>query len=201
MSAQAHETAPVRDRVLALVTSFDPRQLATAEELLERLAETSAPSTHNLTVAEVSALERFGVTTNMAEQQSHLSTTAQSLLTERRVDTISLSATEVASLLHVSTARVRQRAADHTLLARRHSDGWHFPAFQFFDGGELPGWSTVAKEIPPTTPLTLVERALTWPSSLLTIDSVEHSIASWLQAGGSHETAAQIMQGELSRAL
>lgn len=191
-----------RDRVAALLTRISaPATLDLAEEMLEMLTADEHLSTQNLTVAEINALERMGVSETDLRTPTSLVPLLRGRLHEQALESESFTAQEVADRLGVTTTRVRQRAAEGSLIARRLSDGWRFPTFQFTEDGELPGWSTVARAVVPGTPLTLAHDALTRPTSLLVIGGHGVSVAEWLLAGGDLEQAATAFDTLLNRIL
>ncbi len=102
-------------------------------------------------------------------------------------------------MLGVTATRVRQRAAEGSLYAKRLSGGWQFPAMQFPGGRELPGWSTVAKAIPQSAPLVAVDAALHGPAIQLEYAGTARSPLDWLASGGDAELAAQAVHDALTR--
>ena len=198
----AHIHHDVRERVESLLADIShPQTLNLAEEMLELLATAGEVSTQNLTLAEVSALERVGVAGFEMTTPASVTPLVQGRLTERTLEDQSYSANEVARLLDVTPTRVRQRAADGSLIARRLSNGWHFPAFQFTVEGELPGWNRVARVVTPGTPLTLVNEALHTSSSILGLRGEDCSVAEWLTQGGDVTRAADALDTLLNRMI
>jgi excisionase family DNA binding protein len=100
---------------------------------------------------------------------------------------------EVAKALHVTRARVRQRAAERTLYALRDGDEWRFPRWQFDEQGRpLHG----IKEVVPALPLGIhpiaVWRFLSEPSPDLEILDTAVSPLQWLRGGGDPQPVAAI---------
>lgn len=188
-----------RDRLLALVTQIEGDGLDVAEEMLTGIVAHQRADTRGLTGAEVSALGRFGVSEAALQEPTALPATARGQLWERQMEQHSCTVSEAAEMLGVTAARVRQRCAAGTLLAQRRSDGWHLPRFQFPDGREPHGWSTVAQAIPPGTPLLLTERVLTSPSPRLRIRGEALAPFEWLAQGGNPAAAAEAVDDALNR--
>ncbi|MFT4233018.1 MAG: hypothetical protein QM606_09620 [Leucobacter sp.] len=188
-----------QDRVLALVARIDGDGLQVAEEMLAGIVAHQEADTRRLTGAEVSALERLGVGEAALREPSGLPAATQGRLWERQMEQHSCTVTEAARMLGVTAARVRQRCAGGTLLAQRRSDGWHLPLFQFPDGRELRGWSTVARAVPPGTPLLLAERVLSSPDPRLRVDGETLAPFEWLAEGGDPAAAAAAAGDALDR--
>lgn len=104
----------------------------------------------------------------------------------------SLSVTDAAERLGVSTARIRQRLAEGTLWAFSSGPGRLLPPAQFTPTGAVPHLEKVmpllAKDLHPLT----VQALLTQPQSSLIVEGREVSIAQWLS--GSAGTAREIEQ-------
>lgn len=188
-----------RDRLTRLVAQIDHERLASAEALLEEIVAHQQADTRGLSQAEITALGRFGVTEQQLQATTSLPATTRSLMWEQEMTTQQVSVAEAAEILGVTPARVRQRCAAGTLLAQRHSDGWHLPAFQFIDRREAPGWATVARAIPSTTPLLLIERVLTSPSPRLRAADEDLAPLEWLAQGGDARAAAAAVIDALHR--
>ena len=58
---------------------------------------------------------------------------------------------EVATQLHVTRARVRQRALERTLFAIREGDEWRFPRGQFNEGTPIRGLGSALPASPRTS--------------------------------------------------
>ena len=188
-----------RDRLLALVTQIEGDGLDVAEEMLAVIVAHQHAGTRGLSSAEVSVLERLGVDEAALQAPTALPATARGRLWERQAEQHSSTVSETAEMLGVTAARVRQRCAAGTLLAQRRSDGWRLPRFQFPDGREPHGWSTVARAIPPGTPLLLAERVLTSPSPRLRLDGEALAPLEWLAQGGDPAPAAAAVDDGLNR--
>lgn len=188
-----------RDRVIALVTQLDGDRLDIAEEMLAEIVAHRRVDTRGLTGTELEALTRAGVDEAALLGTSAPVATLQGRLWERQAEDDSCTVSEAAAILGVTAARVRQRCAAGTLLAQRRSDGWHLPSFQFPDGREPRGWSTVAQAIPSGTPLLLAERVLTSPAPRLLVDGEQLAPFEWLAQGGDPGAAAAAVDDALNR--
>lgn len=93
----------------------------------------------------------------------------------------SLGTAAVARRLGVSEVRVRQRIAEHSLLAAQVGRGWRLPAFQFGPEGELPGWAAVCRAIPADANLVAVFHWLDLPHPDL--DDGALTPRQWLSSG------------------
>jgi hypothetical protein len=99
---------------------------------------------------------------------------------------------EVATRLGVTRARVRQRAAERTLLAIREDDEWRFPRAQFDDGAPIRGLPAVSLALPPDLHPVAVWGFLREPSSDLPVADRPATPLEWLRSGGSPEPVAAI---------
>lgn len=98
----------------------------------------------------------------------------------------------VAERLGVTRARVRQRAAERTLLAIREGDEWRFPRAQFDDGAPIRGLPAVSLAIPPDLHPVAVWSFLREPSTDLAVGNRPASPLEWLRSGGSPDPVAAI---------
>ncbi len=98
----------------------------------------------------------------------------------------------VATRLGVTRARVRQRAAERTLLAIREDDEWRFPRAQFDDGAPIRGLPAVSLALPPDLHPVAVWSFLREPTTDLTVGDRPSSPLEWLRSGGSPEPVAAI---------
>ncbi|WP_427868933.1 hypothetical protein [Leucobacter luti] len=190
---------PERDRLLALVTQIDGDRLELAEEMLGEILAHQRADARRMTAPEMSALARLGVAEEALMEPSALPATMRGKLWEREMAARTHTVAEVAEMLGVTAARVRQRCAAGTLIAHRRSDGWALPAFQFPEGRELPGWGQVARVIGAGTPLLLAERVLTSPAPRLTAGDEALAPFEWLAQGGDPEAAAAAVDDALNR--
>ena len=199
LSLTSPPTGNARERVHALLAKVEHDGLEAVEDVLERIVAHQNVDTRNLTTAELSALSRVGVQEDMLLRPSPLPAVTAGVFAEHALEYEAFTAAEIAHLLGVSAARVRQRAAEGSLISRRHRNGWRFPTFQFPKGAEMPGWSVVARAIPPGTHLVTIERTLSTPSSRLVVDGTETSVLTWLSSGGDVDTARQVVHDQLTR--
>ncbi len=98
----------------------------------------------------------------------------------------------VAQRLGVTRARVRQRAAERTLLAIREDDEWRFPRAQFDDGAPIRGLPAVSLALPPDLHPVAVWSFLREPSTDLALGDRPASPLEWLRSGGSPDPVAAI---------
>lgn len=101
---------------------------------------------------------------------------------------------EVAELLGISARRVRQRATEGTLLAIRREGIWKFPAFQFQNDSELPGWDQIAPAFGRDTSPVAVEMFLGTPHVDLEVDGEQMSPVAWLAGGHDPGTVASLVR-------
>lgn len=194
-----HASRVRRGHLAALVSQIPSDRLAVAEELLADIIAHEEVDGRGLTTAELSALDRLGVSESDLLEPTSLSATARGRLQNLRLERQSYTVAEAAAILGVTAARVRQRCTDGSLLAQRQSGGWRISALQFPGGRPLHGWAHVAPAIPSDTPLTVVERALNSPSMRLHMDDEELTPAQWLSRGGDPALAADALSDALDR--
>jgi hypothetical protein len=99
---------------------------------------------------------------------------------------------EIADRLGVTRARVRQRAAERTLLAVREDDEWRFPRAQFADAAPLRGLPAVSLALPADLHPVAVWSFLNEPSTDLAVGERPSSPLEWLRSGGSPDPVAAI---------
>lgn len=99
---------------------------------------------------------------------------------------------EVAARLGVTRARVRQRAAERTLLAIREDDEWRFPRAQFADGVPIRGLPAVSVALPTDLHPVAVWTFLNDPSTDLPVADRPATPLEWLRSGGAPEPVAAI---------
>lgn len=179
-----------RNHVVALVSQIPTDRLGVAEELLADIIAHQESDSRSFTAAEVSALDRLGVSTDDLLEPTSLPATAQGRMREHALQLQGYTVAEAAAILGVTAARVRQRCADGSLLAQRQSGGWLISSLQFQDGRPLHGWAHVAHVIPTGTPLIVIERALNSPSLHLRVGEEDLTPIQWLGRGGDPAQAA-----------
>jgi hypothetical protein len=109
------------------------------------------------------------------------------------IEVKSATVAEVATALHVSPARIRQRALERTLYALRVDDGWRFPGWQFDDDGRpIPGIATVVAALSRGVHPVSVWRFLSEPSPDLEILDERVSPLEWLRTGGDPAPVAAV---------
>lgn len=99
---------------------------------------------------------------------------------------------DVAERLGVTRARVRQRAAERTLLAIREEDEWRFPRAQFADGAPIRGLPAVSLAIPSDLHPVATWAFLNEPITDLTVGDRAASPLDWLRSGGSPDPVAAL---------
>ena len=99
---------------------------------------------------------------------------------------------QVATRLGVTRARVRQRAAERTLLAIREDDEWRFPRAQFADGAPIRGLPAVSLALPADLHPVAVWSFLRDPSPDLAVHDRPASPLEWLRSGGSPDPVAAL---------
>ena len=105
----------------------------------------------------------------------------------------SLTTKEAGDRLDVSEGRIRQRAGDRTLFSISHNHRRLFPAFQFTEDGELPGWAHVAPHIPEGTHAVAAVRFMTWKHVDLHLHGDPMSPVEWLSTGRSPSELADLV--------
>lgn len=187
--------------VLALVGELqnDEESLAAAEAALRQILELRDHARRSLTAADASALARLGVAETALGTVPRFTASSATMFADRAGWQSALTVPEVARLLGVSTARVRQRVAERSLWARRDAAAWRIPAVQFVDGREAPGWAIAARAIPAACSYVAVERVLTEPAARLEADGTALSPLTWLANGGDPARAATVIGDALTR--
>lgn len=108
----------------------------------------------------------------------------------------SLSVSDAARLLGVDPSRVRHRLAERTLYGIRQRSGWRLPAFQFSDGGLVPGIDRVLPSLPPALdPLGTVNWFLLPHPDLYAPDDPDETPISpldWLRLGRDPRAVAEL---------
>lgn len=100
---------------------------------------------------------------------------------------------EVAAALHVSPARIRQRALERTLYAIRVDDEWRLPRWQFGDDGRpIPGIATVVAALSRGVHPVAVWRFLSEPNPDLEMLDEPVSPLEWLRTGGDPAPVAAV---------
>lgn len=191
-------SSAVGEQLLSLAARMTDRPaefLADMFTSLDDLAEAGGTSVvrpdTGLTEAEIQALRGAG---SYVEEAPALSASARTRIAAARTLATSLTTAEAANTLGVSDGRVRQRIAEHTLLAQRLADGWRLPAFQFPEGKELPGWAELAPVFPADVTMRAAERFMTSPHRELELDDVPLSPSEWLAGGGDMKTLAELVE-------
>lgn len=197
-SPHARRIEEERERVFALITRLEDQDLGVAEEAISGILAHQQAGLRGLTVSELEELARIGVSEEELRTPSARTAITRGRLLEQDLERDTWTVSEVAAMLEVTAARIRQRCAAGTLIAQRRRDGWHLPRFQFPGDRELPGWSTIAQAIPVGTHLLAVERGLTTPMSRLQLDGADATIFAWLASGGEPGVASAALYDDLT---
>jgi excisionase family DNA binding protein len=185
------ELAEFETLVMAAVTQILPRR-----PLVDARVE--------LTPAELSFLQAAGVTpAELAPPE--LGTSGPLIQTAADYAALlaaALTVPELATRLGVDQSRVRQRIAQHTVIALKVGATWRLPLFQLDDGGEhlVPGLSQVAPRLAGLHPV-LIARWFTLPHVDLS-DAADTSLSprAWLLGGGDPTEVAALADELRTRA-
>ena len=90
----------------------------------------------------------------------------------------------VARLLGVDRAHIRKLVQDNSLYAFAYGDSRFFPAWQFLEGGTLPGLRQVLAALDEGLHPLVVDHLFTTPSLDLEISGAPVPPATWLSMGG-----------------
>jgi hypothetical protein len=160
------------------------------EELRGTEARIDDPATQ-LTVAEASHLRAGGL--DLARRRrSEPDPVGESAARYAAILADSEDVAGVAERLGVTRARVRQRAAERTLLALREEDEWRFPRAQFVDGAPIRGLPAVSLALPADLHPVATWAFLNEPSMDLTVGDRAASPLEWLRSGGSPDPVAAL---------
>lgn len=165
-------------RLPAIERTLARQMIAALEQYRHELAAVAEP----LTDAERAALASVGVEPGVAPAMLPGGVVSYAVMAGT-----ALPLAEAASMLDVTTGRLRQRLAEGDLLGIRGEDGrsWRIPAFQFADGRELPGLRGVLKAIPDGVhPLEIAAFFATPQPDLEAADGSALTPTAWLRSGG-----------------
>lgn len=162
-------------------------------DLLEQTAEvTDNDAPDAFTEAQEEVLASAGMPPVEAVPLSRPS--ARSRFEHERIHSTAYTTTEVAEMLDVTAGRIRQHAANRTLLTVKTRGNARFPRFQFTaDGDVLPGWETVAPHFPRDAHPLAVEAFLGHVSEELEIGDRLVSPSEWLSTGGEPSVVADLV--------
>ena len=149
--------------------------------VLHTVAEVTAAASHDpvLSVHDETLLDEAGLT---AERPKATVALLSSDLQMRELVRLSLTVNAAAERLGVSSARVRQRIADHTVWAYKSGRNQLLPAAQFIDNGTVPHLDKVAPLIPRDLHPLSVHALLTRRFPELVVDGEPASIIQFLSA-------------------
>ncbi|MCF8610201.1 helix-turn-helix domain-containing protein [Gordonia sp. HY285] len=150
------------------------------------------PASSILTADQEKALRAAG---SFVDEMPPFEKRASTLATRRNINLLahSFSTAEVADLLKVSQARIRQRATVRGLLAVKAGTKWRFPRFQFTADGEVTGWSRIAPIFPESAHPTSIAWFAQTPHSDLVVAGEAVSPIDWLAGGGSAERVSALV--------
>jgi hypothetical protein len=146
-----------------------------------------------LTAPEAAALARGGV--SPASEDEARTVVALAAAAHERLRATAVSVDEAARRLDVNASRIRQRLAEGSLYGLKDAGAWLLPAFQFGDGGLVPGIDVVLRRIPEDIGPQAVARWFATPNpDLHTRDDAERPLTplQWLQAGNPPAPAAEL---------
>jgi len=141
---------------------------------------------HELTKAEVAALERGGFDLRPIDYGKN-DPLARTAAEYTALLATSMSVTHVAGMLHVDSSRIRQRLLQRTLYGIKVRGIWHLPIFQFDDRVVLPGIDKVISALDPQLHPVAVYRWFTSPDADFEIGGIAVSPRDWLRMGGNPE--------------
>ncbi|GAB4998614.1 hypothetical protein MAHJHV65_45140 [Mycobacterium avium subsp. hominissuis] len=154
-----------------------------------KMLPTYRTRTGSMTKEEAQLLDTAGMTDNPA---SHSRVSIEAVATLAWLVKTAYTADEVASGLHINTARIEQRRRARSLWAADHNGSWAYPAMQF-DVIDISGRSRlkvvrhlgrVLRALPPDVhPLALAGFLLT-PQQELVINDRPCTVRDWLSSGG-----------------
>lgn len=101
------------------------------------------------------------------------------------------SVADAARLLGVDTSRVRHRLKEGKLTGWKDK-GWQLPAWQFSDGGALPGLDVVLPALPDDQPPLMVAAFMNTPQPDLVIGEKAATPRQWLLAHGAPKSVAEL---------
>lgn len=191
-------TEPMRKLLASLVRLEQHSGGESAADVLTWIADEAEShdlqSRATLTDADEAALQSVG---SYVSEMPSLTKRGSFLATVRGVGVrdSALSSAQVAEILGRTPARIRQRAKDRSLYCVSTDAGLAFPAVQFTDSGELPGWSKVAPHLPPDAHPVEVEALLTAPTNELLLHGVATSPRDWLLGAGDPQRVAVFVAG------
>ncbi|MBT8427470.1 MAG: hypothetical protein KJO02_05510 [Erythrobacter sp.] len=167
------------------LSARSPRTLnAALKHAIESMHRTLyAPSTGELTAAELALLKKAGVDVDEHPERDdpmlNYATEFGAILAT------SLTAAEAAKRLHdVSAVWIRQKIRDGTLFAMRIDGRWKIPAFQFDEHGLIANIGAVNAILPRTLDAVSVQRFFTTADAELESPKGERlSPLAWLKAG------------------
>ncbi|MTD57363.1 DNA-binding protein [Amycolatopsis pithecellobii] len=115
------------------------------------------------------------------------SVAAQAVLAES-----ALTVTAAARRLGIDPSRVRHRLAARRLAGWKDQSGWRLPAWQFTDGGVLPGLDAVLAAVPADEPALVVAAFMSSRQDDLLIAGEAVAPREWLLAGGDPRPVAAL---------
>jgi len=147
-------------------------------EIAEILTRAAGEPTAFLSEGELDAMARYGT----APADEIARALAESAARRKTIEASSLTVRQVAELLGVQGSRVRQRLLGGTLRGFKAGNTWRVYAWQFVDGGELPGMRDVNEALRPGIDALVLHGFLTSPNVDLVVAGERVSPLRWLQA-------------------
>jgi hypothetical protein len=150
-----------------------------------------------LTAEEQAALRRAGIALDPTPAGHRA--VARSAATYAALVASGLSVAEAAARLRIDPSRVRHRLAERTLYGVRQRSGWRLPAFQFVEGGLVPGIDRVLPCLPvwldPVGTANWFMRPHPDLYELTDPNEVGISPLDWLRAGRDPRVVAELAEG------
>jgi len=143
-----------------------------------------------LTDQELAELRASGLATQVpADAYGRAVTRTAARMTAILAD--SASAEEVATILGVTPARIRQLLGERALFGIRTGDGWLIPRFQLSGDRPLPDLRAVIAALPTGIHPVAFHAWFTMPTGTLQLDGGAVSPRDWLASGGPADQVAQ----------
>ena len=192
--------------VLAIETLHKAGVRITEQELDDMLAQVVSdmvrlPLPHNprqeLTDADAAALERGGLSLHPLDATGPDDPVVKTATIYAGLLASSLTVSQAARVLGVSTGRVRQEVYAGTIYGIKDIGGWRLPRWQFDDdvSGLLPGIRQVLPHLDRSIHPVAVYTWFTSPDPDLTVDDDEKIVLSprdWLRSGRSPQVVAEL---------
>ena len=157
--------------------------LALVEEAARRLAPANPEPAQYFTAGQREALTDVGL--DLAHQrEGEPDARARAVAAHAVLADSALTAAGAARALDVDPSRIRHKLAARRLTGWKDQGGWRLPAWQFADGGTLPGLDAVLAAVPGDQPALVVAAFMTTRQDDLLIGGERVTPRQWLLAGG-----------------